>query len=202
MKNLHGNLQKYENPNPVQKYLIARFLRTIEGEIATLPITSILDVGCAEGFVAKHLLSKQQRRFEIIGGDLDFPALLRGKALSSRMRYLCLDIHTLPFPDASFDLVLCTEVLEHLQNPVVALREVKRVTADYCLLSVPHEPWFRMLNFLRGKHLYSWGNDPEHLQNWWRKEFVQFVSGELKVLKSVSAFPWSLVVCQKRTCLL
>jgi SAM-dependent methyltransferase len=37
------------------------------------------------------------------------------------------DAHALPFPDASFSVVLCTEVLEHLEDPKQAIKEMARV---------------------------------------------------------------------------
>lgn len=42
--------------------------------------------------------------------------------------YVC-DITEIPVASGSFDVVLCTEVLEHVPNPVLALRELARVTA-------------------------------------------------------------------------
>ncbi len=54
------------------------------------------------------------------------------------------DITSIPEPDASFDAVMCTEVLEHLPDPVVALKEFKRllkqggliiITAPFCSLT-------------------------------------------------------------------
>lgn len=46
------------------------------------------------------------------------------------------DLHALPFDDDAFDLVLGTEVLEHLDEPRAAVRELARVCAGHVLLIV------------------------------------------------------------------
>ncbi len=40
------------------------------------------------------------------------------------------DIHKMPFKDSEFEIILCTEVLEHLKNPQVAIGEMKRVLKE------------------------------------------------------------------------
>jgi len=194
----HGNLQKYQNPNPIQRYLIRHFLTQVGDLVADLAFATVLDAGCAEGFVSRHLAAMKGERFASVGIDIDDVALRRGTQVFPAMQRTVGSVLSLPFPDACFDLVLCTEVLEHLSSPDVALRELCRVTGHYCLLSVPHEPWFRTLNFLRGKHWCSWGNDPEHLQNWTGRQFAALVSQEFEVVVSTSAFPWWIVLGRKR----
>jgi SAM-dependent methyltransferase len=44
----------------------------------------------------------------------------------------------LPFPDASFDFVLASHVLEHLPDPIRALREWQRVARKYLFIVLPH----------------------------------------------------------------
>lgn len=46
----------------------------------------------------------------------------------NKLDYVC-DITAIPVPDATFDAVICTEVLEHVPEPLAALRELARVTA-------------------------------------------------------------------------
>ncbi len=196
----HGNWQKYTNPNPVQRFLMRRFLEQAAAWIAPLGVRSILDAGCAEGFVTRFLLDQGAISNDafLIGVDLDREAMERGATISPQMRKLPANILALPFADATFDLVMATEILEHLPNPRLGLREIKRVSRQYCLLSVPHEPWFRTLNFLRGKHLSRWGNDPEHLQNWSMHAFRRFVTAECEVIAVRSVLPWTIVLARKR----
>lgn len=192
----HGNLQKYQNPNPLQQALIRRFLRQVESLTVGLDLGLVLDVGCAEGFVARHLVQVGAPP-HFIGIDVDVASLQRGATLFPAMARGVGSALALPFPSEVFDLVLCTEVLEHLLSPRVALRELKRVTRKYVLLSVPHEPWFRTMNLLRGKHLRRWGNDPEHLQNWTARHFTAFVAREFEVVSTRGALPWWIVLGRK-----
>lgn len=198
MTTRHGNYQKYLNPNPLQRWLIGRFLRRVERWVADLPLHTLLDAGTAEGFVSRHLAARYGESLQIVGIDLDLAALFRGRELFPAMARLQGDVTQLPFLNAQFDLVMCTEVLEHLPEPAFALRELSRLTKRYCLLSVPHEPWFRLMNFLRGKHVRHFGNDPEHLQNWTLRSFRDFVGTEFSIVRSASVLPWSLVLAEKR----
>jgi ubiquinone/menaquinone biosynthesis C-methylase UbiE len=107
------------------------------------------------------------------------------------------DIRRLPFADESFELVLCLEVLEHLLEPMPALEELRRVSGCRCLISVPNEPFFMLSNFLRGKNVRAWGNDPEHLHRWSAGEFLSMVGGCFEVERIYYPFPWVLAGCRK-----
>jgi SAM-dependent methyltransferase len=53
-----------------------------------------------------------------------------------------LDVTALDLPDASFDAVLCSHVLEHVVDDAAAMRELRRVTAPggWCIAMVPLDP--------------------------------------------------------------
>src|SRR5260370_4593459 len=79
---------------------------------------------------------------------------------------VCASVVSLPFAGRSFDAVTCLEVLEHLDDPAAAVRELARVARRAVLVSVPFAPYFRIGNLLRGKYLGRLGNHPEHVQHW------------------------------------
>jgi hypothetical protein len=93
--------------------------------------------------------------------------------------------------------VLCLEVLEHLTEPLRALEELRRVSGGLCLISVPNEPFFMMSNFLRGKNVRAWGNDPEHLHRWRAGEFLRLLGVHFRVESVAYPFPWVLALCRK-----
>lgn len=194
----YGNLQKYQNPNPIQRWLIERFLNVASDLVAGLPTERVLDAGSGEGFVSNALISHGWSG-QVIAVDCDFGALKRGQEEHTTLAFCQGDVYTLPFATCTFDLVICTEVLEHLHDPESALRELCRVARRYCLLSVPHEPFFRLSNFVRGKHIQRWGNDPEHLHNWNDKAFRRLVVRHLEILEVRRPFPWLVALARTKS---
>jgi SAM-dependent methyltransferase len=175
----------------LQRLLIQRFLDTITNIVHSSPPSTILDAGCAEGFVCQHLLEKWPDA-QAVGIDVDIAALSRGKRLHTATQFGSGDIVTLPFKDKSFDLVICTEVLEHLPDPEAALSELQRVTRRHCLLSVPHEPFFRLSNLVRGKNISRLGDDVDHYQHWSAIAFKHLVSRYFSPVNSHFPFPWQV----------
>jgi hypothetical protein len=51
-----------------------------------------------------------------------------------------------------------------------------------CFLGVPNEPYFRIINFLRGKNIEHFGNDIEHTQHWSSREFAKLLEIHFDVI--------------------
>ncbi|MGI9520458.1 MAG: bifunctional 2-polyprenyl-6-hydroxyphenol methylase/3-demethylubiquinol 3-O-methyltransferase UbiG [Hyphomicrobiaceae bacterium] len=88
----------------------------------------VIDVGCGGGFMAESLAECSA---EVVGIDQSRRAIevARAHAIS---RNLSIDYHTgraecLDFPDESFDVVVCVDVLEHLDERALAIAEMSRV---------------------------------------------------------------------------
>lgn len=106
--------------------------------MAAIPpdVTSILDVGCGNGYFVNALLAAHPGRFDrVVGLDRSETALRHVRAEAVRG-----SITELPFANDSFDLVTCLEVLEHLScdDYVQALSELNRVSTRYLLITVPN----------------------------------------------------------------
>jgi SAM-dependent methyltransferase len=193
----YGNLQKYLNPNPVQRWLLRRFYQRVVELVGTTDARQILDVGCGEGFTLK-ILRESGVKAAMVGVDYSLTALAWSVANGVAQSPLNVaDVQHLPFRDNSFDLVLCLEVLEHLPDSGVGLGELLRVSRDCVVLSVPHEPFFRGANFLRGKHLRALGNDPEHLHTYSGRAFRQLAAEQASVVWHGYRFPWQIALARK-----
>ena len=108
------------------------------------------------------------------------------------------DAERLPFQDNSFDLVVCTEVLEHLKKPDQVVKEAFRVSRQVCLFSVPREPIFSILSAVSGKYWSRLGKHPEHRHFWTKTSFERYIQSFFnKPVRSIGQFTWTLVVGEK-----
>ena len=112
------------------------------------PGSRILDIGCGSG---RHVGAAYEfKNVSVIGADRNFQDLNEAR---SRMQFhdrigahgngswhlAGADVTSLPFPDASFDLVICSEVLEHIPDHHRAMTEIVRVLKPdrHLVVSVP-----------------------------------------------------------------
>jgi 2-polyprenyl-3-methyl-5-hydroxy-6-metoxy-1,4-benzoquinol methylase len=116
----------------------------------------ILDLGCAQGNYSLTL----SKRYEVIGVDIRSHfikyAMLKKEPLEDAI-FLCTDAEGLPFKNDSFDLVICSEVIEHVGDPQKVIKEIRRILKSSgnliittpngnCLLFIFHKTFE---NFLR-----------------------------------------------------
>jgi SAM-dependent methyltransferase len=173
------------------------FYTILLGEIKKLAIETILDVGCGEGFTLFHLSQKKIGK-RIEGIEYSQKAISIGKKIHPDITIKKGSIYKLPYKDKSFDLVICTEVLEHLDNPEKAIIELMRVSEKYCLLTVPNEPFFMLGNLLRGKNITTFGNDRDHIHHWSAFGFRKYISQFFHVRIFRIVFFWTLVIGKKK----
>ncbi|MBL0214925.1 MAG: class I SAM-dependent methyltransferase [Myxococcales bacterium] len=105
---------------------------------------AILDVGCGTGEISSRL-AEVFPRAQITGVDLLEPHLelarRRYAALADRLTFTQADAFELPFPAASFDLVVCRHLLQAVPRPEAILAEMVRVTRPGGVLHVIPEDY-------------------------------------------------------------
>lgn len=191
------NYSKHINSNPVQKKLIDNFYNQVYRLLKPFKLDSILDVGCGEGITLSKF-EKEGIGKKLFGIDYSDDALKIGKKIYPHLNLKKGNIYNIKEKDNSFDLVMATEVLEHLDDPEGALKELIRVSKKYVMLSVPNEPFFIGANLLRGKYLKGFGNHPEHINHWTFLSFRKFLKRNgLKIVAQKHPFAWTLILASK-----
>lgn len=198
MTSNYGNKQKHESSNPVQRALIGRFKAAAIELVKQARPRTILEVGCGEGYMLE-VLADADLGVELTGVDFSEPAINDARErLGDRATLEVRDARELAADGRTFDMVMMLEVLEHIPNPEQMLPILGQLSEQHLLLSVPWEPFFRGLNFMRGKHLSAWGNDPEHINHWGRGSFLEFVGTKFDVLDTPIVFPWTMALASVR----
>ena len=195
------NYRKHTHRNPIQRLLLWNFFRHLVNLTSSRKVDSILDVGCGEGFTL-YRLKERGIGTRLEGIEYLKDAIDLGKKMYPEIKITQGDIYKLPYEDNSFDLVLCTEVLEHLEDPAKALKELVRVSRRYLVVSVPNEPFFMFAQFVRGKNWSRLGNDIEHINHWTFASFPNFVKknagANVKILAKRFPFAWTMMVLEKQ----
>jgi SAM-dependent methyltransferase len=173
----------------VVRHLVRRFLATVDRLVSERNPRRVLEVGCGEGLVIGYLCGRHPA-LAVDGVEPDYDAVRAARARNPRGLFLQGDAYALGVATGAYDLVLCLEVLEHLGEPARALAELRRVSRCGLILSVPHEPFFRIGNVLRGKNLARLGDPSDHLQHWNRASFEAFCREQVRLDRTVPAFPW------------
>lgn len=192
-----SNYRKFQTRNPVARWLIARFYNRLSDIVRSIQPSSVLDAGCGEGETIDRL--GKLLPDSVVGFDVNPACVSFVSGRFPDLSFSVQSIYELPYEPDSFDLVMCLEVLEHLDKPELALRELVRVARKDLLLSVPYEPYFTIGSLLRGKDITRLGSTPEHLQHWNKKRFRRFLAGTIEDVNVASAKPWLIAQCRKHT---
>lgn len=195
--NIAGNhYDKHHNKNPIIKFLMKKFHQDLFSLIKKAKPSSILDVGCGEGYTTK-LIIRIFPHLKIEGCELDEKILQIAKKQNPKIRFTQCSIYKLKNETSSFDLTIVSEVLEHLEETNKAIKEVKRVSAKYCIFTVPYEPYWRIANMLRGAYWRNFGNTPGHIQHWNKGNFKRMLKKHFKNVKIKQSLLWNIALCKK-----
>lgn len=193
-----SNQRKHESQNPIQRALIDNFHAKVVEMVRRAQPSTILELGCGEGYVLRALADAGVSA-QLTGIELDDRAArIAGERLGDRATIEHRDARELAADGRRFDMVMMLEVLEHIPDPAQMLPILDSLTNGWVLLSVPWEPVFRGLNFLRGKNLTRLGNDPDHVNHWGRLGFGKFVSTRFDIVTTPEVFPWSMALARSR----
>lgn len=124
--------------------VFARIIREWQGRAAARSPLAVLDAGCGDGINLgglQKLSIGEAIPMRLIGVDYNPLRVLRARGAAPAARVQQASLYQLPFAGASFDVVLCNHVLEHVPDLAAALAELVRVLRPGGLLivGVPNE---------------------------------------------------------------
>jgi len=188
---------KYTQGNRLTRRLLDGFFAAVGELAAGLEISSAVEVGCGEGFSTQRLRAMLPARVSLEASDVEERLVAAAAERNPGVPVRPESVYELSRADASADLVLSLEVLEHLDDPARALRELCRVSRRWLVVSVPREPLWRCMNLARLKYVASLGNTPGHLNHWTSGGFARFV-GRFAAVRAVRRpVPWTIVLAEK-----
>ncbi len=126
-------------------------------------VKKVLDFGAGRGELLEILI-KTQPDWELTGTDI----LPRPELLSSKVAWHQQDLNTAWVPNELFDLAICSEVIEHLENPRQLMRDLANLVrpGGWLILTMPNQESYRSLLslWLRGNHVSFLGDCyPAHI---------------------------------------
>lgn len=193
-----GNLyDKYGSRNPVVRWLMSGFERDLLELARVTGAHEVHEVGCGEGHLSRLL---RQEGLDVRGSDVSSEVIEDARTRTRRegleIPFRVVDLLDLQPESDGAELIVCCEVLEHLDDPDGALEVLTRLARPWLILSVPREPLWRTLNLLRGSYLRRLGNTPGHVQHWSKCGFVDHLSGHARPVEVRSPMPWTMVLAK------
>ena len=191
---------KYGTRNPIARWIMKGFDDALSDLVGRANPKTIHEVGCGEGY---WVMRWNELGIQARGSDFSEKviALARENAQSKRMPPDIFSVRSIydmrPNEDGA-DLVVCCEVLEHLENPEAGLVALQRIVTSNIVLSVPREPVWCALNMARGKYLSSFGNTPGHIQHWSSNAFIQLVTRYFDVVEVKRPLPWTMLLARAK----
>jgi SAM-dependent methyltransferase len=193
-----GNVyDKYGSTNPIERRLVGGFKRQLRELVERTGVREAHEVGCGEGELS-ILLARDGLRMR--GSDA-FPQVIaeareRASTAGVEVSYEATPVEELEPDRHRAELILCCEVLEHVEDPGRALDVLASLADPWLIASVPREPLWRILNMARFKYLGDWGNTPGHLGHWSKRGFARFLSSRFEVVELRAPLPWSMALCR------
>ena len=123
------------------------FALRVEAALRVIGVSpkKILDFGCGAGDAAKCFVDHGHH---VVGVDISASGIRVAKTKVPAANFELIDSETqLPFPDESFDICFCTEVIEHLFDVAGFIGEIHRLLAKdgLFLLTTPYHGWIKNL---------------------------------------------------------
>jgi len=153
----------------------------------------IVDIGCGEGILMEKIIQRLPD-VKVFGIDLSFENVSICK--EHGLKVCSGSVYGLPLDDSSLECVLFIEVIEHLDEPESAIKEINRVLKKdgFLILLFPHDSFFKLARILTFKFREAFYN-AGHVRQWTPKEMVGLLeSSGFRIVskKNIPFYIWSI----------
>lgn len=148
----------------------------------------VLDVGCGIGRHLGFLVNRELK----VGLEISMDALKRGKELYKSASFVQASVYDMPFKNSIFDTAVMIDVIEHLEYPESALKEIKRLLKDggRLILQTPNYPIKRIYDFVNYVNPRGWRrsfrDDPTHVSKFSWERIERLVRHNFVILESMT----------------
>jgi len=171
----------YNSKNPLVKYIHNKRLDEVMKFIPRDKNLRVLDAGCGEGQLLKKI-ADDRKVVQLYGTDVTKIALENAKKRIPHAKLTLSDLTSLKYQDDFFDIIICTEVIEHITQYKKVLDEFKRVLKKkgLLILTFPNEGLntFLRLIFLRKPRI------PDHVNSFSPRRIIE--ETDLRLLSHIS----------------
>lgn len=144
---IYGYRTPYAEGSHIGRYIITR---SILNQLAAYRFKTFIDIGGAEGYKAN--LVKHFFGADVMNTDHAAPVCRKAEEIYGIPSVDC-NIHALPFEDNAFDIVLCSETVEHVNDYRHAIDELLRITKKVLVITVPHDPIEKVEENIRNNNI-------------------------------------------------
>ena len=176
----------YARSPRVVRFIEGRRLRIVREMTAARPGMRVLEIGSGGGHVLRMFPQAKLVAVDVSGVYLE---AARKNLAGYDVEYHKGRVEDLALPAASFDRVVCSEVLEHVEKPGVILAEIARLLAPAgrAIVTVPNDPLIHLLKRIANPRSADWGGDRYHLHRWRPREFRELLEEHLEVVQQRAA---------------
>ncbi len=142
----------YNSGNFLVRYIHNNRLQNITNQFPNESELYVLDAGCGEGHLLVHLVKKNPHN-NYYGADVTEVALTKARERCASARYLLTDLAKIDLADNFFDIIVCTETIEHIDDYRSVLKEFKRLLkpGGILILTFPNEFWWTISRLILGR---------------------------------------------------
>lgn len=189
MKNKQSGVEEFSqediySPKILRQYKqhmkrVSRILDAIKGLLKNIKIVgniNLIEIGCGDGYIL-DMIKSRFNNIKISGLEYNSVRLARSAKRNQGINHICGSGTAIPTKESVFEVVVCTEVIEHILDDNLLLREINRVLklGGHLILTTPNINTFSrlLLKHLKGKKNLVW--IPSHVREYTYEDIISKV---------------------------